>query len=416
MGRKIRILDASNRSMQRLGYLKLLCALVNATETSNLNSLGNRLIERSSRRVRLTTPVNDYIHDYVKHRLINGVYRHLRKSVLEGPAGTAVSLEIQDCYLSDRNLPSRTGRLVKSDWRNYPYLGTSLNLIKKGSWSAMTRSLVLLALTPKEELDWSREPDRGRNLFLLSQAQTMIILYCFIDNDADVIHPFFKKLADMNDAKFTERTASGLLPEIFRRIIKSHHNRNKTVEERDKLTILEKRAKSIDSWKGKSYTGGGAPQNAVRVRLEPYCDLGFLDKPDKDRFEYRVKKSLRTFLKQWEKEADTDRFLQEDFFKSFAISRGIRFRSATEAEATEALVQAGETLRSSLGYSPITDVGLLAGIRMLTEKGLVFELAETTALLRALQKRDPGFVRFTVDRMGAMAHVKFLDSTPGGQL
>ena len=73
---------------------------------------------------------------------------------------------------------------------------------------------------------------------------------------------------------------------------------------------------------------------------------------------------------------------------------------------------AGNTLQSSLGYSPITDVGLLAGIRLLTEKGRVLELARTTELLKELQKQDPGFVRFTVDRMGVMAHVKFLRSKP----
>jgi hypothetical protein len=34
-------------------------------------------------------------------------------------------------------------------------------------------------------------------------------------------------------------------------------------------------------------------------------------------------------------------------------------------------------------------------------------------LLKALQKRDPNFVRFTVDRMGALAYVKFPKSAPG---
>jgi len=78
-------------------------------------------------------------------------------------------------------------------------------------------------------------------------------------------------------------------------------------------------------------------------------------------------------------------------------------------------VGAGKDLKSSLGYSPITDVGLLAGTRLLTHKGSVLELARTTELLKSLQKEDPNFVRFTVNRMGAMAYVKFLKSSPGAQ-
>ena len=87
----------------------------------------------------------------------------------------------------------------------------------------------------------------------------------------------------------------------------------------------------------------------------------------------------------------------------------------TDDEATEALVKAGSSLKSSLGFSPITDVAILAAVRLLTEKGLVLEIGRTIELLKSLQKQDPGFVRFTVDRMGAMAHVKFLKALSGAE-
>ena len=85
---------------------------------------------------------------------------------------------------------------------------------------------------------------------------------------------------------------------------------------------------------------------------------------------------------------------------------------ADDTEAVQALVEAGKALKSNLGYSPITDVGLLAGIRLLTEQGRLLELGRTTELLKSLQKHDPEFVRFTVDRMGVMAYVKFLKPEP----
>jgi hypothetical protein len=58
-------------------------------------------------------------------------------------------------------------------------------------------------------------------------------------------------------------------------------------------------------------------------------------------------------------------------------------------------------------------VSLLAGISLLTEKKRILELARSLALLKTWQKQDPSLVRFTVDRMGAMAFVKFLKPAQG---
>jgi hypothetical protein len=77
--------------------------------------------------------------------------------------------------------------------------------------------------------------------------------------------------------------------------------------------------------------------------LGTYCDLGLLIKPNPDR------------------ESDTDAFLAERLFATFAAVRGLDVQDATDDEATEELVTASDDLKSSLGYSPITDVGLLAG-------------------------------------------------------
>jgi hypothetical protein len=111
--------------------------------------------------------------------------------------------------------------------------------------------------------------------------------------------------------------------------------------------------------------------------------------------------------------ADIDAFLQNGFFQAIAACRRIEARPANEDEAIKALVDAGQALKSTLGYTPLSDVGLLAGARLLTEGRCILELGRTVELLKALQKRDPNFVRFTVDRMGMLAYVKFLKTGPG---
>lgn len=413
MPSRIRVLDSANRTMQRLGYLKPLCALVNASETSNLETLGKRLIERVTKRVRVSPPFDAQTRDYVKNRLTDRLYHDLRKAVLESANGAAVHMEIQDVYLADARLPSRTGKLVEANWRRYPYLGTSLDLVKKGTYSALTRSLVLLALTPEAELRAFQEIDRPHNPFRISDAQAAVLLYSLVDNDAEVLQPFFAGLLSLAGPAFGEREAGDLLPDIFRQIDKENRHRAITVEERSRLALLVKTAASIDKWKTKSYTGGGARQESVTVRLEPFCDLGFLTKPDHDRFEYRSTDRLRIWLDRWRQAENTDQFLRDRFFAGLAASHGWPVKQADDEQATAALVEAGEELKSPLGYSPITDVALLAAARLLTDARLVLEIGRATELLKALQKRDPNFVRFTVDRMGTMAYVKFLKPAPG---
>lgn len=411
MAGRIRVLDSANRTMQRLGYLKALCALVNENETSNLESLGKRFISRVTQRVKLSPPFDDELVEYARLRLTDSAYKSLRKTILDNAGPAAV--ELQDIYLADRSLPSSTGRLVKANWRRYPYLGTSLDLVKKGTYSAMTRSLVLLAVTSPAELAAFGQFDREHNPLRISSSQAAVLLYCFLENDAEVLLPLCHALLGFEQKTFDEREAGDLLPGILRSVITEHSRRSLTAEERDRLALMKKVADSVEKWKGKSYSGGGARQEAITVRLEPLCDFGLLFKPDRERFAYRAEDALRVCVERWGEPSKLDETLQTDFFATFAASRKMDVQDASEDEAIHALVNAGETLKSSLGYTPITDVALLAGVRLLTERSRVLEIRRSVELLKAVQKRDPSFVRFTVDRMGALAHVKFLKKTPG---
>jgi hypothetical protein len=213
--------------------------------------------------------------------------------------------------------------------------------------------------------------------------------------------------------RFDERFAGDLLPDILRDVIGANAKRSLPAEERNRLSMLGKIATSIARWKGKAYTGSGAREEAIRVRLEPYCDLGLLCKPNREKFEYVTTNSAVALVNQFGKFADVDAFLQNGFFTAIADGHSINTQPATEDEAIKALAGAGQTLKSYLGYTPLNDVGLLAGVKLLAEQRRILELGRTRELLKALQKQDPTFVRFTVDRSGALAYVKFLKPEPG---
>lgn len=412
MSVKIRILSSANRTMQRVGFLKLLCAQTARVETSNLDTFGKQFIQTLLKRVRVTPPYREGLRDYVRNRLTDKVYHDLRKTVLDdSPAGNAVSMELQDVYLSDPVLASSTGKLVEADWKRYPYLSTALDLVKLGTYSLMTRALVLLAVTPKEEIAAYNEYDEKHNPLRITPEQASVLLYCFIDNDAEIIHRLFHVLLEPKNT-FDERIAGDMLPKIIRQSVNSFRNASLPTEDRERLGILEKVAGRIEDWRGRPYSGSGSREESIRVRLEPYCDLGLLRKPDKHRFVYCVTPAMRVLMKNWSSLEATDDFLERQFFTTLAALNGLKAREATNDEAKKALMDAGHTLKSTLGYGPITDVGLLAGIRLLFRQKRVLELNRTRELLRAWQKEAPTMVRFTVDRMGALAYVKFVAGTP----
>lgn len=410
MSVKIRILGSAKRPMQRGGFLKLLCAQTARTETSNLATVGKQFVQKLLTRVRVSPPFSESLRDYVRVRLMDQVYHDLRKAVLNGgSSGRAVGLELQDLYLADSALASATGKLVEEDWRRYPHLGTGLDFIKPGTYSVMTRALVLLAVTSKEEIAAFDAFDEKHNPLRMTPEQAAVLLYCFIDNDAEIIYRLFHALLELKEGTFNERVAGDMLPDIIRGSVNSFRNASLPVEDRERLGVLEKIAGNIAEWKGKSYTGSGAREEFIRVRLEPYCDLGLLTKPDRHRFAYRVTPALRTLMTGWCDLGTTDDFLEQRFFATVARLHHLKVQ-ATDDEAKEALMDAGHTLKSTLGYSPITDVGLLAGIRLLFQQKRILELTQTRTLLRDWQKEAPNVVRFTVDRMGTLAYVKFVGS------
>jgi hypothetical protein len=402
--------------MQRAGFLKLICAQTARVETSNIDTLGKQFVQALLKRVRLIPPYNEPVREYARSRLTDKVYQDLRKVILNSaPSDRAVSLEIQDLYLSDPRMISSTGKLVEADWRRYPYLATSLGLVKLGTYSILTRALVLLAVTPKTELTAFDSYNDGCNPLLLSPEQAGILLYCFIDNDAEIIRRLFSALPGEKEEVFDERKAGDMLPHIIRQSLNSFRNSVLPVEDRDRLVTLEKVAGRIEEWRGKPYSGSGSREEFVRVRLEPYCDIGLLTKSDRHRFAYQVTPALKTLLKEWKDPEGTDDFLETRFFRTLAKIHGIKARKATDVSSKKALLEAGQTLKSTLKYSPITDIGLLAGIRLLFQSNRILELSRTRTLLREWQKEAPEVVRFTVDRMGALAYVKFLapPSQPG---
>ena len=73
------------------------------------------------------------------------------------------------------------------------------------------------------------------------------LLFCLLDNDAEVIFPLFLRDPYLEADAFDERVAGELLGGIFRQVVRDHEKRSVTAEERDRLALLTKTATASNS-------------------------------------------------------------------------------------------------------------------------------------------------------------------------
>ncbi len=111
----LRVFDRITRELQRLGYIKRLMKRVTSTTTSNLDNVGNDLVETALRKVRV--PLTEERVNYIKIRLQDRTYQSLKEQAAQwlksGGAPLEVQMALQDVYLADVSLPSQVGKLVK---------------------------------------------------------------------------------------------------------------------------------------------------------------------------------------------------------------------------------------------------------------------------------------------------------------
>jgi len=395
--------------MQRLGYLKYLVHLAFSRETSDFETLGKELTRAVTCHV--TVPMSPEVVEYIRKRLTDSAYDQLKKKLARNASEqpSSISLEVQDVYLAFPILPSQTGKLVLADWRRYTLLGTQLGFLRQGTYSALVRGVSLLRLCSEPELKAFTAYNPEQNPFVISTPQALLLLYSLIENDGDTIRLLYRHLLARESEAFSDREAGDYLPDVYREIERAERRRNLPIEEREKLGKLLRMADNIEKWRGRSYTGSGALIEAITARLEPYVDLGLLRKPDPVHYEYAFTDRGRAFFSNLVNSQDIADFLQNRFFSVSAplFRKQARHRKHPPSIA-KALYKSWTELKSGLGYAPITELCLFAVSKSVSETGIYFEVAESFAALRSYQKEHPDCVRFTVNRMGKLAHVKFL--------
>ena len=409
----VHVITNYHRRMQRLGFLKHLVWRASRSATNNLSSLGEDLISSVSQKVSVT--LTPGLQEYFR-ALTDPIYKNLHgiasKPLDESPDRQVIQVEIQDVYLADSGIASRRGRLVKGDRNKYPYLAVEVGLLRGGTFSILVRGLTFLSVvSEKEKRAFTDVASIGSsnnvNPLRLTLSQTLLLLFCFVEKDGDILKGLYQILLRIRES-FADWEAGDYLADVYRLVVKQSRSKTRSGDDLSKIQKLLDTADRIESWMGKPYKGKGARDEAATIRLEPFVDLGLLSKPDPFAYRYQVTDITRAFFEPMINAESIDYFLHHSFFEAASKAFNLNAEHRTDRETIlPAIQKAYMVLKSPLGYVPILEVALLAGIYSITESGYYFEISEATDMLKALQKERPELVRFNVDRWGNLTFVKF---------
>ncbi len=410
----IRVFTNPKRCMQRLGFLKHFVWRASQSATNNIATLGKELINAVSQKISVNLSL--HLQEYIKVALTDHIYRDIQtiaskpfKNRLNNPK---VQIELQDFYLANPELPSRRGKLIQDDWNKYPYLALNLGLIRKGTYSLLVRGQAFLSLVNDGEKKAFGMPEglplnRGLNPFQLTFPQRLLLLFSFIEGDGDVLKELYRRLVPLFEP-FADRESGRYLPEIYRAIVKKYRPKVRSGDDLLRVQRLLDTANKIERWTKTKPTGSkDILMQSITPRLEPFVDLRLLSKPDPFAYRYQVTDATRKFFEPLINAESIEHFLHHSFFDASNRAFNLNCQHRTDREIVLPAIQKAYTvLKSPLGYAPILEVSLLAGIYSITEANVYFELSEALEVLKLLQRENPELVRFNVDRWGALTFVK----------
>ncbi len=399
----IRVAKNPHHSQQRLGFLKYLTYTASQSDSTTLKTLETYLLQIIN--VKEKIELDDSLRTYIKRRLRNKFINKLENQQKK------IYLDLQDIYLADPQMPSKTGKLYVVDCIRYPYFISSIGFVREKTYSLLVRGKVFLEFVPKEELNAFTNYTKTLNPFLLNDYQKYICLYSIIENDGYVLKPLYNKLLSLKKS-FSDWSAGDFLAEIYMDIVKLYRPNVTSGVDIKKLDGLSYSAKRIERWANKPRTGGrGAKIDAITPRLEPFVDLGLLKKQDPYKYTlYYFSKHGRKFFNLFCFNKDVDKFLNDSFFSAINKSFKLMANSAKEEEIINAIFSAFNIIKSPLGYAPIKEVALFGAIKLLIDNKKIFEVGQATDLIMKYQKSHPYKARFQADRSGAPVYVKFINN------
>lgn len=389
----LRWVDYARRSMQRLGFVKVVLQLASKADAQTLEGLTRAFFATVTKRYTVPPERREAFDNYVRQQQLHRRYR---------PG--CENAEIQDLWLADENLPSRsgaiTGDLERSGYRHAVYVeiptwATRLHLIRDHNYTLTDRGRVLLM----SGIELSEFGTRG-NPFHLSVAERYVSLFTLLDSDGDLLTAMYREL--LARSSFTRADAGECAVKALEELRKV---RMKNRGAGSSQEIRARMDRTIAAAKKQSGSGLGPRESIATPRTEPLVDCGILTKPRSDSYEYRFTDWGRSFLSALALADSVSDFVEQHL--SAAVESLTGQSVCSDFPPLEVVARPYSRLRSGLGYVSIRELALAATADALTmARAPLFEISKIEESLRRAAGDRGREVRMAHGRTGGLAQVR----------
>ena len=390
----IRWLDYARRSWKRLGHLKFICSIASPSYGMNLEGITARFQSKITASKLIPQERCQQISEYVKSQ---------RSNQYKTRAGDLDSCELQHYYLSDPRLPSQsgalTGRLRAVDYLHTEYVeipawAVRLGLLRKNNYTLTERGKVLLAIKSNGNVTLDSETS-DENPYLLTPSEKYFFLYCLLDVDGDIIKRLYKRLI-LHTGLISKNNIDEYMIESLEELKDEMKRRRLDATYRSIGTQMNITIKAI---KNKS-------DQAVIPRLEPFVDCGLIRRNSRQNIECEITSNSRRFIENLNHSSSVDGFLNESLAVNTANLVGLRYEKNVEL-VPHYMTRSYTQLKSGIGYCSIRDLALLAVAYSIGDGSGIFEMGDVQRTILDFAGKYGTSVRFTKDRQGNVALVKF---------
>jgi len=407
--RGIRWVDYARRSMQRLGYLKILVAIADSLGSTTLQGLTTRFEAAVTAKHRVPDHILPRVRDYVTEQNLHHRYPGLHARGREAASSRPPVMQVQDLYLSDPALPARSGAMTgdqeRKGYRHAVYVemppwAVQLGLLRRQNYTATDRAKALLELAPTMEAFRAFEPDS--NPFMLASDERFFFLFSLIDADGDLLRVAYRQMTSRFDG-FTRTDFGETIASALEEFLRDRLRRPSTGMEQEVARRMRDVLKSVHEQSG---SGMGPKESVATPRTEPLVDCGVLYKPVRNKYEYAVTEGGRAFLRRLIESESVTEFIERGLGKATAELLGLSPKPASGTEILAGVASAYSRMRSGLGYCSLREAGVLA-VAQATKDGLLgYEIADAEAAVVEAARTYGRRIRLTQTRRGPLAQFR----------
>jgi hypothetical protein len=375
----------------------MICSISSPSYGINLEGITARFQSRITSSKRISE-----MPEQRRHEVLEYINWHRSNRYKSGP-GDFASCELQQYYLSDPRLPSQSGALtgklrsvnyLHTEYVEIPTWAVRLGLLRESNYTLTERGKAFLALQAKgNSMAYRQKPDE--NPYLLMPSEKYLFLYCLLDADGDLIKRLYKRLI-LQTGLFDKSAVGNCMLESLEELRQETKKRWLNVTNRS-VDIQLKSA--IEAIRNKS-------DQAILPRLEPFVDCGLLKRANRQSNIYETAGNTRLFIDNLNQSSSVDKFLSDSLAVNTAALLGLEYENNLELVPSY-VARSYNLLKSGFGYCSIRDLAILAVAYSMGDGLGIFEIGDVEQAILNFYRKHGTSVRFTKNRQGNLALVKF---------